>query len=178
MKVIVPNNRKAYVLSFCRSVVLGIKPIYVEHSPLRGKPLKECFSIVPEHIISNGGKQKFGWAVFELNKIWLEAEFHVVWETEKGELFDLTPREISLSKILFIPDAKRNYEGVQVKSIFRSISKKPSVKKFIALSAEYYRALNEGDLANVQSGYVVCPKAAAIENEMDEVMNQIIAEHS
>jgi len=173
----IPNKRKHYVASFCRNVSLGQSPILVSHEPLFGKPLKECFSIVPEHIAANGGKQKFGWAIFELKKIWLEAEFHVIWEREDGALIDLTPRESPLDKILFLPDPERQYEGVQVNSIFKTLSKKPIVKQFIALAEAYYLALNEGDLANIQSGYVECPKAIALKQEMDQLMPQIIREH-
>ena len=173
----IPNKRKSYVSSFCRKVSPGQPPILITHDPLPGKPLKECFSIVPEHIAANGGKQKFGWAVFEFKRVWLEAEFHVVWEREDGVLLDLTPREVSLDKILFIPDPERKYEGVQINSIFSAISKKPCVKKFIKLSKAFYAATNEGDLAHVQSGQIICPKAVALKQEMDELSNIIFQEH-
>jgi len=172
-----PNKRSDYVKFFCRKVSPGQAPVLVPHKPLAGKPLKECFSIVPEHIMANGGKQVFGWAIFEFKKIWLEAEFHVVWETESGELIDLTPREVAIEKIFFIPDPSKKYEGNQVNSIFHKISKKPSVKKFISLSKEYYEAVNEGELANVQSGYIECPKAIEIQEEMNELFPKIMQEH-
>lgn len=173
----IPNRRKEYVKSFCRKVSLGQQPEYVKHDPMYGAPLKECFSIVPQKISERGGCQKFGWAIFEIRKIWLEAEFHVVWENNDGTLIDLTPREVSVERILFLPDPTRTYEGKQVNSIFQPISKKPSVHKFIALSKDYYRAVNEGDLADVQSGYIECPEAIEIRKEMDGLFPQIIQEH-
>lgn len=172
-----PNKRKDYVRSFCRKVCSGQAPVLVPHKPLAGKPLKECFSIVPEYIEINGGKQVFGWAIFELKKIWLEAEFHVVWETDDGELVDITPREVPIEKIFFLPEPSRKYEGIQVNSIFHVISKKPSVIKFVALSKDYYLAVNEGELENVQSGYIECPRAVEIQEEMNELLSQIVQEH-
>jgi len=173
----IPQKQKDYVRSFCRQVSPGQQPIYVKHEPLRGKPLRECFSIVPEHISINGGKQHFGWAIVELRKVWLEAEFHVIWERQDGVLIDLTPRETLIERILFLPDPKREYEGRQVQSVFKALSKKPSVKRFIQLAEEFFIATNEGDLADVQRGIIDCPRGAEIENEMHELMRQIAAEH-
>lgn len=164
-------------MSFCRKASPGQMPVLVPHKPIAGKPLKECFSIVSEHIEAKGGRQVFGWAIFELKKIWLEAEFHVVWESEDGQLVDLTPREVPIDKILFLPDPNKKYEGTQVNSIFHAISNKPSVKRFIALSKEYYQAVNEGKLAKVQSGYIESLKAIGIQQEMDQLIPQIMQEH-
>ncbi len=173
----IPNRRKDYVASFCRSVVQGQMPKLVSHEPLADKPFNECFSIVPEHIAAHGGKEQFGWAIFELKRVWLEAEFHVVWEREDGVLVDLTPRQAPLEHILFLPDPERRYDGTQVNSIIRALSKKPSVQRFITLHREYYLALNEGDLANVQRGMIRSPRAVALKQEMDQLMTQIVREH-
>lgn len=173
----IPNRRKDYVTSFCRSVVQGQIPKLVLHQPLTDQPFNECFSIVPEHIATHGGKEQFGWAIFELKRVWLEAEFHVVWEREDGVLVDLTPRPEPLDHILFLPDPERRYDGMQVNSIIKALSKKPSVQRFIMLQREYYLALNEGDLANVQRGIISSSRASALKQEMDQLMAQIVREH-
>ncbi len=172
-----PSKNKNHIRAFCKEVCLGQKASYVLHQPLTGKQLKECFSIVPEHVEANGGKQIFGWAIFELPRIWLEAEFHAVWERPDSKLIDLTPREIPMERILFIPDPKNQYEGVQVNSIIKPISGRKSVAKFIELSRSFHEALNEGDLAKVQRGLIHCPKAARLQREMDQLMGQILIEH-
>lgn len=177
MLPVTPSKKKDRVRSFCKEVCFGQKPVYVSHEPLTGKPLKECFSIVPEHIVANGGKEKFGWVIFELPRVWLEAEFHVVWERPDGKLIDLTPREVPIDRILLLPDLKRKYEGIQVNSIIKPISQRKCVAKFIETAADFHAALNEGDLANVQSGLVNCPKAVALQNEMNKLMSQIAREH-
>ncbi|MCU7933712.1 MAG: hypothetical protein KZQ99_02390 [Candidatus Thiodiazotropha sp. (ex Dulcina madagascariensis)] len=184
MKASIPNKRKDYVRSFCNSLVLGVQPQYVPHQPVSNKPRRECFSIVPEHIATYGGKQNFGWAIFEIKRVWLEAEFHVVWEREDGRLIDLTPREAPLSKILFVHDPKRKYEGIQVDSVFKALTKNPSVKRFIELAGEHFRATNEGDLAKINTGPIIqcSPELKArilkIQNEMDEVKQAIFSEYA
>jgi hypothetical protein len=177
MNVRVPIKRKDYVRALCRKLAPGIDPAYVEHLPLVNKPFNECFMIVPEHIAIHGGKPRYGWALFELKRVWLEAEFHVVWEREDGVLIDLSPRPAPLDQILFLPDPKREYEGIQVQSVFHRLSKKESVKRFLSLTEDFHAAMNEGDLANVQSGYVQSARASRIKDEMNHLMSQIAAEH-
>lgn len=170
--MLVPRKNKDYVLSFCRRLVVGSRPIYVDH-----KPIKECFSIVPEHIATHGGKQKFGWAIHERKRVWLEAEFHVVWERENGTLIDLTPRELPADKILFLHDPERKYEGVQVKSIFYPLTKDPRIKRFIKLTDEHFIEMNKGDLANIQRGNVNTPGTVELGHEIQRLAGEIAAAH-
>jgi len=175
---IVPSLTDERILSFCRQVSPGQQPIYVEHQPLAGQPLRECFSIVPQHIAANGGQQHFGWAVIEIQNLWIEAEFHTIWQSEDGRVIDLSPREIPLDKILFFPDPKRQYEGRQVQSFYHPLTDKPSVKKYLQLTAEFFEAMNEGDLANVVRGKVRSPRALKIKKEIDKAMYLIAMEHT
>lgn len=64
--MLTPNILDPKVVSFCESVVPGGEPGYVQHAPLTGKPVKECFSIVPEHVRTHGGKQVIGWAILHI----------------------------------------------------------------------------------------------------------------
>lgn len=177
MKIRVPNLRNKHLLKFCRNVVLGSRPIYVKHLPLQNKPVKECFSIVSEHISENGGKPVYGWTILESKGLWLEAEFHVIWKKENGDLLDITPRESSFEKILFLPDPKKVYKGLQVNSIFYPLSKKPSIKKFIKLTKERFKAANKGDLVSIQSGIIDSPEVIEIDNKIEQVMQEIFNEH-
>ena len=77
----------------------------------------------------------------------VEAEFHCVWESPEGELIDITPKMYETQNIIFLPDSTKNYTGRQVDNIRKSISLDKNVSRFINLSQEYFRYINQGDLA-------------------------------
>jgi len=56
------------------------------------KSLDDCFPIVAEQVAAEGGQQVFGWALWELPGVFIEAEFHSVWQSPAGELVDIVPR--------------------------------------------------------------------------------------
>jgi hypothetical protein len=163
--VIIPDIKNNYVTSFCQSITQDQKPLYIHHEPLPNKPLKECFPIVSEQIATLGGKQISGWFLLEIPGIWLEAEFHAIWERPDGVWVDITPRTLPFSKVLFLPDSKRQYQGVQVESIFYPLTDNHAVVQFIELAKEFFKETNKGDLA-FQKHYVSTPRIVAIQREM------------
>ena len=166
----VPPIDKPYIISFCQSICPESKGIYVPVDPLPNKPINECFSIVPEYITSNGGEQKIGWAIWYWPGVFIEAEFHCIWESPDGHLVDITPKQLpTINQILFLPDPTRHYEGRQVDNIRKPISQHPLINQYIALAERYYRETNKGDLAN-QHGYIIVPdKVRKIEEKMQKI---------
>ena len=112
------------------------------------KPINECFSIVPEHIENNGGKQIIGWYIHVWEKVLIEAEFYYVWQTPDGELVDIAPQKYTIENIIFLPDSKMQYSGRQVDNIRKPISKDNQVVAYIELAKKYFCYINEGDLAD------------------------------
>jgi hypothetical protein len=165
----VPYKNKKYVISFCRHICPGSKCVYVPVDPLPNKPINECFSIVPEHIASNGGEQKFGWSIWHWRKVFIEAEFHCIWKRPDGTLIDITPKSLPFDQILFLPDPHRRYEGRQVDNIRQPISNDFIVKQFIAFAEERYRETNKGDLANQHGRVVVSARVGEIDYEMKKL---------
>jgi hypothetical protein len=169
--VAIPNVERVDVQALCRSLVTEPQPVLVEHRPLPGKPLKECFPIVTQHIAERGGSQVFGWALLELCGIWVEAEFHTVWRSPEGSLLDLTPREFAFEKLLFLPDPSRKYTGAQVASVFHPLTEHPAVLRHIQLAHAFFVETNRGELAFAQS-YVLTPEIAAMQAEMRRLLLQ------
>lgn len=145
--------------------------------PLAGKPMLECFSIVPEHVIAEGGKQLIGWAIWETPGVFIEAEFHAVWQDPHGNLIDLTPRPIPFDHILFLPDPSREYRGRQVDNIRRPLVKDRDVVRFLYLARRHFEIQNTGDLAD-QHGEIELPPRLAkefwkVEKEMAQLYNRL-----
>ncbi|MCI5157955.1 MAG: hypothetical protein D3906_05840 [Candidatus Electrothrix sp. AUS1_2] len=141
------NKISQFVLNFCENIS-SEKPILVPLRPVVSEPINECFIVVPEHISSNGGKQKIGWCIHVWRKVLIEAEFHCVWESPKGELIDISPKIYNIDSIIFLPDSAKNYSGLQVDNIRKPLANDSSVLLFIRLMGEHYRDVNKGDLAN------------------------------
>lgn len=135
--------------------------------PLPGKPVKECFSVVPEYVSMYGGKQCTGWAIWEFPKVMIEAEFHCVWESPDGDLLDLTPKEFPLDKILFLPDPKRKYGGLQVDNIRKPLIRDKDVKRFIELAEIKFIELNRAVLPGYYGKIDIPDLVLEIQHEMD-----------
>lgn len=142
MKKKIPN----YIRAFCKEIS-DHEPIIIPLRPIAGKPLNECLTIVPEHVSTNGGKQKLGWCIHVWKGVLVEAEFHCVWETPEGNLVDLTPKREKGDAIIFIPAHNIKYTGVQIENIRKPLTNHPDIKEFIRLFEEYFRYMNQGELA-------------------------------
>ena len=167
--IAIPEADNANVLALSRSLVADQQPIYVKHQALSGKPLKECFSIVTQQVAEHGGQEVFGWALLELTGIWLEAEFHAVWQLPDGSWLDVTPRQFIPREVLFLPDPNRRHEGVQIASKFHPLTSHPAVLRHIQLAREFFVETNKGELA-FASSYAVTPKIPQIQAEMQYLL--------
>jgi len=148
MKLPQPGNIESpHVLEFCNGVVPGQLPILVPYEPLVNKPQMECFAIVPEQVISHGGKQLTGWAIWETQHI-IEAEFHAVWQDTDGRIVDVTPRPFAMEAVLFLEDLSREYTGRQVDNIRKALVKDFYVTRLLQLMKRRFEILNEGNLAD------------------------------
>lgn len=161
----------AYVIEFCQRIAPHDVPLRVVHEPLPNQPLLECFRIVPEQIAAHGGKQLTGWAVWETPGVFIEAEFHAVWQQPDGTLRDVTPRPLPFDQILFVPDSRREYAGRQVDNIRQSLVDDRDVVRFLYLAKRRFEILNKGDLAD-QHGEIRLPPRALKEyrNVQKEMM--------
>ena len=59
--------------------------------PLPEAEEMDCFVNVEQAIAKNGGRAVYGWAIWQVPGVYIEAEFHCVWENDAGEMLDVTP---------------------------------------------------------------------------------------
>lgn len=93
------------------------------------RPLN-CYFNVEEKVGRDGGQVHYGWSIYQTDLL-CEAERHAVWEDEDGNLIDITPHEVELTHILFVPDNDFVYEGQQVDNIRVNLTTNPLVDDFI-----------------------------------------------
>lgn len=137
----------AHVLAFCDGIVASGSVLRVASRPLPGRPLNECFNIVPENVAARGGEAETGWAIWERPGVFIEAEFHVVWRDPAGERVDIAPHAIACDAITFLPDPRRRYEGRVVDNVRKALVRDRDVVRFLFLAARRVEIVNRQQLA-------------------------------
>lgn len=153
----VPDKVTSPVKRLCNRIVPGERPQYVKVLVESSTEVNDCFCNIESRIKRDGGGIKYGWAIWYLPGVLMEAEFHAVWLSPEGEFIDITPRPIQFKEIMFLPDPKRVYLGRQVDNIRIPLSKDQKVKEFIQLCEKIYKIMNEGELAN-KHGPIAVPR--------------------
>src|SRR5690606_30830971 len=78
---------------------------YVDH----GYEAAWCHVSAKHKTITAGGRRIHGWALWKFGPD-LVADHHSVWETEKGDLVDVTPPSNGGTEILFVRDESARIE--------------------------------------------------------------------
>ena len=117
-----------------------------------------------------------GWAIWEYPKVFIEAEFHSVWQAPDGVLHDLVPRQQPPVRILFVRDPRRRYVGRQVDNVRKPLTNDKNVKEFLALQGRMFALQNEGDLADYHGPLedIITPEMIAIDQQQQFVQQKIV----
>lgn len=144
-----------------KRLVPGGSPVYVQATPLPGAPQNECFPIVEGHVEKNGGTAIFGWSLWELPTLFVEAEFHAVWRRENGDLLDIAPKSRPTRSILFLVDPNRSYQGHQLNNVRMPVRPNPIVEEYLNSFDAHYEFMNRGDRAKQHGEIRLGPGEAA-----------------
>lgn len=101
----------------------------------------ECHQNVERKIARDGGSVQYGWVIWEIPPWAIQAEFHSVWRAPDGELLDVTPALHGGSRVLFLPDPTRVFEGRNVPGVHRPYSDSPMCDEFVEIIREQERLL-------------------------------------
>jgi len=147
MRSSTPSRITSEVQEFCRKVHADNDPVYLDvHSSEQDIAL-DCFVNVEKRIAEAGGSIQYGWRIWLWPNTMIEAEFHAVWQTTDNTLIDITPAPKGASRVLFLPDSSREYNGRQINNIRKALYQKPLVEEFIRLWDEHHEILNKGERA-------------------------------
>jgi uncharacterized protein YchJ len=124
------------------------EPLYVHIKPEQGAEALDCFRVVEQKVKTAGGRIVYGWQVWKTPHL-IEAECHAVWENPKGDLIDITPKQLPVTRILFLEDENVQYQGKQIDNIRLNISGNDLVDDLITVSEENFAFLNRGERADV-----------------------------
>lgn len=107
-----PKEITERILKFCKEKIdQTTKPIFLKLVQVENCRFGDCFGNVENYIKNNGGSVQYGWIIWEIPNLFVEAEFHAVWVNNEGEYIDITPKVDGEKEILFLPDSKKKDEG-------------------------------------------------------------------
>lgn len=142
----VPEEINSDVIKLVQLLGIRNEPIYLDVTPEPYSKVIECFPNVDEKISRDGGAHCYGWQIWK-TEILIEAEFHAVWKSPDGELRDITPKQIPIPRILFLPDPEATYSGCQIDNVRINTTQNRLVDDFIELSEAIFRFENKGERA-------------------------------
>jgi hypothetical protein len=142
---VIPQNRTPgeitpEVLAFCRQIDPTREPLFVPRRPAPGAASGNPFALLKDHASRHGGRVQYGWTITEQPGWYLEGEFHAVWVAPTGELIDITPGQEGVSRLLFLPDSGRTFQGASLPNRFFALSPSPDVGAVVQ-DAEFHARL-------------------------------------
>lgn len=107
-----PHSISSDVVALCRKINAQSTPLYVPLAPEVGCQPLDCFINVRKKVNTAGGEIKYGWAIWQHGKYFIEAEHHCVYQSpSNSSLVDITPRPYPApERTLFLPDENAAYD--------------------------------------------------------------------
>lgn len=172
---VTPAEVSRELAALCNDLVPNGTPDYVPVHPELGAPSNECFPLVEAVVSKNGGNRLLGWSLWEFPGVFVEAEFHAVWESPSGQLLDVTPKDRPVERILFLPDRGATYSGRQINNVRRTLTADPCVPRYLATFDAEFELLNRGARAD-QHGEIELTDVEA--SEYARIQAQRVSLHS
>lgn len=137
-----------HVLAFCKKVSPGVLPVRLVIRSESGCLPRDCFANVQRMVSREGGAIRFGWAIWEWPRVFIEAEHHAVYESPHGVLTDLTPPapEDQQTARLFLRDDSTVYDFDQPDArrdnIRQALTDDPLIQEYLKLPPEITAIMN------------------------------------
>lgn len=103
-----PEASAPHVVDFCTRIRPGSVPLRLPIQPDVGCLPRECFHNVRQKTEREGGRIRFGWAIWDWPRVYIEAEHHAVHEDENGLFTDVTPStegDTQVARLFLIDDS-------------------------------------------------------------------------
>lgn len=147
MRTVTPALPSEPITKLCADISTDQVPVYVDVIRDTGAAINECFQNVSRKVASDGGSMVIGWSIWETPGLFVEAEFHAVWQAPTGDLVDITPRPNLSNRILFLPQPAAVYSERQVNNIRRAITDDAEVEAYLRAHDAKFEFLNRGERA-------------------------------
>jgi hypothetical protein len=132
-----PRRISPVIVRLCAALDPTQTPRYVPVRPDPDAKVQDCFFNVRTSVERRGGRLQFGWTIWEWPSTLVEGEFHAVWVSPDGMWVDVSPKPDGESRILFLPDSKREFDfetREHVDNVRWALTDHPGVAEYIRLT--------------------------------------------
>jgi hypothetical protein len=91
------------VLQFCKRLSPRENPVFLTVQPANWSRLNYCNKNVEKMVQLHGGVMVYGYKIWYVPRIYIEAERHTVWKNPDGHIVDVTFNPDGEERILFLP---------------------------------------------------------------------------
>lgn len=166
-KIKVPEITNDSIKQILLSIGVNNTPIYVNTVLEPEAEVNNCFLNVSKKVDAEQGEIVYGWQFWE-RPYMIEAEFHAVWRSHKGEIIDITPKsDPTINKILFVIDDIRKYNGIQIDNVRINTTKNLLVDDLIEIEKARFRFLNKEGRENITGELILQGEDARIWQTID-----------
>jgi len=111
IEVFAPHANSPSVATLRRLLRLNCAAIKVRVCPDPSARERDCFVTVRDKVDAEGGTMRLGWAVWQHGRLFIEGEFHAVYDPGNSRPWiDLTPRPQRTEEVLFLLDEGTSYD--------------------------------------------------------------------
>jgi hypothetical protein len=137
-----PTAVSPQVKELCSQINPHAQPVYITITPEAGCLPNDCFACVRQKMAHIGGQIRWGWAIWEWPRVFVEAEHHAVYEPPTGPPWiDITPSPFpEIKRRLFLLDEHATYdfenEGVRRYNRRLALGDDALIQEFFAAASE------------------------------------------
>ncbi|MGO3891392.1 MAG: SEC-C domain-containing protein [Paenalcaligenes sp.] len=156
MNTVTPSKITKQIEKLISKISPGQKALYLQVQPGPEAVAQECFDNVRVKVESAGGSVQYGWLIWEWPHVFLEAEFHAVWQLPEGSLADVTPSKNETDRTLFVPSKTLVYKGRAIDNVRLALRDDLLITDFIEASKEKFVVIHEEGYPEID-GNVLAP---------------------
>jgi len=131
-----PPKIDSDVAAFCQYVDCNEKPVYLDIDPFHWCRVNCCDLNVKKAINDYRGKAVFGFRLWSLPTMYIEADLHCVWKNPNGKLIDITPNVDGETKVLFLPDPTIQTVRLMIRGEKPRLALRESLYEYVFLLTE------------------------------------------
>lgn len=124
------------VSSFCVYLRSSQLPIYIPVQPYSWSRVNCCDLNVRKAVNESGGVPVFGFRIWSIPKLYIEADLHCIWQKSDGMLVDITPNIDGENRTLFLPEPKLKTVRLRFKGDKPRLALHPSLQAAVAMMTE------------------------------------------
>lgn len=129
------------VISFCKYLGNTNNPYYLKTEPFHWSRVNCCDLNVKKATIEQGGEIVFGFKIWSIPKLYIEASLHCIWENSNGDLIDITPNEDGEETVLFLPEPRLNTVRLKSRGDMPILALKETLVEYVNLRIQHERTI-------------------------------------